>query len=177
MVFYIFLFLLFGKIFFNHLFSFISFGKMYIFFLLIFISIIWQNLIFLKFIFIFIICAKYIFFIIYFHFYPLAKTGWFLVPSAATCGRQLPTNHPVAALALAVRVAKCICSNCQIYLWTFSNILVKIAKYICILVQISNCICPNQTTNHPVAAENFFLATFPGYSKLLTGCQWQRKKW
>ena len=122
-------------------------------------------------------CQIYILFIIFFYFYPFAKTGWFLVPSAATCGRQLPTNHPVAALALAVRVAKCICSNCQIYLWRFSNILVKIAQYICILVQISNCICPNQTTNHPVAAENFFLATFPGYSKLLTGCQWQRKKW
>ena len=29
-----------------------------------------------------------------------------LAPSLATCGRQLPTNHPVAALALTTRVGK-----------------------------------------------------------------------
>ena len=29
-----------------------------------------------------------------------------LAPSLATCGRQLPTNHPVAALALTTRVSK-----------------------------------------------------------------------
>ena len=57
-----------------------------------------------------------------FSFLSFGKKWEVLVLSATTCGRQLPTNHPVAALA--TRVAKCISPNGWIY-------FLKLSEYIC----------------------------------------------
>ena len=77
-------------------------------------------------------CQIYILFIIFFYFYPFAKTGWFLVPSAATCGRQLPNQPSCCSSRTHSQSCKIYLSDHKIHLSKFQNIFVQIEEYICL---------------------------------------------